>query len=130
MNLLVAGTIAILNVTTGDTRISFDSDEPQEIERAKAVVEDMLKRGYCLSVIVGDKMERVVEFDSKKNEYIVESNETAPVDSKKGKKARTGKIRVKRSAKDHGAVAVGQTAGGGLGCFYHGLRKSMIQKEV
>lgn len=137
MNMVaLAGVVAILNCSTGDTRISFNSNDPAEVERAKAVVEDMLKRGYCLAVVVGDKMERAVGFDPAKSEYIVESS-VAPLpslppeglpepDGAKSKRGRRGSHLTRRSAKEHGVVAVGQTAGGGLGCRHFPLRKDAI----
>lgn len=132
----LAGVVAILNCSTGDTRISFNSNDPAEVERAKAVVEDMLKRGYCLAVVVGDKMERAVGFDSAKSEYIVESAEAPrpplppegvpePADAKP-KRGRRGSHLTRRSAKEHGVIAVGQTAGGGLACRHFPLRRSEV----
>lgn len=110
-----AGELAILNCTDGDTRISFNSNDPDEVERARAVVEDMLRRGYCISVVVGDKMERAVDFDPSKDEYIVEKS--TPKQHAKPESETPSKKRSihRRSAKEHGAVSVGMTAGGGIG---------------
>jgi len=113
------GSLAILNCTTGDTRVTFDSNKPAEVERAKAIVEDMLKRGYIISVVVGDKMERAVGFDAEKGDYLVKDSTPADPDAdpKPPVKKATKKV-VRRNAKSHAAVAVGPTAGGGLGCSF------------
>lgn len=115
------GEVAILNCTTGDTKISFDPAAPAEVARARSIVQDMLRRGYCLAVMVEGRMERVVEFDPKTCEYVVQS--TAPTEEPTTALARRpggrkkGTPNLKRySASGHSVVAVGQTAGGGLGC--------------
>lgn len=65
------GELAILNCREGDMRFSFDKDDPQELERAKRVVEDMLRRGYIIFVDVGGKLRKVTKFDAKRGEYII-----------------------------------------------------------
>lgn len=95
--------LSILNVGEGDKKVSFDKDKPKEVERAREIVQDMLKRGYAVLIQVGEKdgkplYLRATEFDPKTDEYIVAgtieepptveaSNESAPP-SKKGKKWR------------------------------------------
>jgi len=115
------GEVAILNCTTGDTKISFDPAAPAEVARARSIVQDMLRRGYCLAVMVEGRMERVVEFDPKTCEYIVQS--TAPTEEpttalarRPGGRKKGTPNRKRYSASGHSVVAVGQTAGGGLGC--------------
>ncbi len=128
---MTCGTLAILNCTTGDTRISFDSNSPEEVERAKAVVEDMLKRGYCIAVIVGGRMERAVGFDPKTNEYIVqdrgeplkkEGDGVHLNDPKMKSRGRRASTTRKVKASDTSAISVGPTAGGGLCGHAFGLR--------
>lgn len=48
------GELAILNVGVGDTKLSFDPSKPAEVERAKGVVMDMIRRGFVLLIEVGD----------------------------------------------------------------------------
>lgn len=71
-----AATLAILNVGTGDTKISFDKDNPKERERACRIVTDMLRRGYAILVAAGEKdgkplYYRATDFDPETAEYIV-----------------------------------------------------------
>lgn len=133
------GTCAILNCTDGDTRISFNSDDPGEVERAKMIVEDMLRRGFCIAVTVGEKMERAIGFDAKAGEYIVtdsgpKANPTTmedPLGECKDivlheAKGRKGNGHQRIPAKSARATAVGRTAGGALGFFHFGVTREMI----
>jgi hypothetical protein len=69
------GTIGILNVGAGDTKLSFDPSNPAECIRAARIVKDMLRRGYALLVQVqkDDKLvyERVRDFREDTCEYII-----------------------------------------------------------
>ena len=69
------GTIGILNVGHGDTKLSFDPANPADAIRAARIVKDMLRRGYALlvEVVEGDKKEfrRVYDFDENTHEYII-----------------------------------------------------------
>lgn len=66
------GTIGILNVGAGDTKLSFDKDNPMERARSARIVTDMLRRGYVLFVDTGGKnYQRVLKFDESVCEYII-----------------------------------------------------------
>lgn len=52
-------------------KFSFDPGNPDEVDRARAAILDMLKRGYMLFVDVDGTLLRVTNFDPSKNEYIV-----------------------------------------------------------
>lgn len=70
------GQIGILNVGAGDTKISFDKNNPAERIRSARIVTDMLRRGYALLVEVTDKKgetsyTRVREFKEDTCEYII-----------------------------------------------------------
>lgn len=70
------GEIAILNVGTGDTKLTFDKNNPAETIRAGRIVTDMLRRGYALLIQVDDGKggvthHRVKRFDEKTSEYII-----------------------------------------------------------
>ena len=69
---MTTGTIGILNVGAGDTKLSFDHSNPMERARSARIVTDMLKRGYVLFIDTGGKnYKRVLQFDEKHCEYII-----------------------------------------------------------
>lgn len=69
----MTGTVGILNVGAGDTKLTFDKSNPAECIRAARIVKDMLRRGYALliEVKVGRKTttRRVYDFDEAHCEY-------------------------------------------------------------
>lgn len=66
------GQVGILNVGAGDTKLTFDPNNPAETIRARRVVKDMLRRGYALLVRLEDgKYTRALDFDEKTGEYII-----------------------------------------------------------
>lgn len=68
------GTVGILNVGHGDTKLSFDKDNPAECIRAARIVRDMLRRGYALLIEQppgSKKYVRVHEFKDDTFEYII-----------------------------------------------------------
>lgn len=88
------GTLDILNCGAGHLKLSFDKDKPEEVEKAKTAVQDMLKRGYTIFIEVpdgrckdGKGLRPVKEFDPATNEYIVEapgsSSERVPAEKAK-----------------------------------------------
>ena len=107
------GSLSVLSVGRGDLVISFENDDPVEVERAKSVISDMLKRGYMLFVEVKGKLQRVKRFNPKTESYVV----SWPVEGvqqykvaagAKAKKAKTKEIPMKKAK----AVGVAPTAGG------------------
>lgn len=70
------GELAILNVGAGDTKLTFDPSNRDEMNRAATIVSDMLRRGFVLLIEDGrdDKgpiYRRALDFDPKTAEYIV-----------------------------------------------------------
>jgi hypothetical protein len=65
------GKIEILNVGAGDTKILFDKENPEDIERAKRIIPDMLKRGYALFCEINGQLERVESFNQEREVYVV-----------------------------------------------------------
>lgn len=117
----MVGDLHILNVGEGDTTVSFDPDKPAEVERAKSIIEDMLKQGYAILVEVGEKdgkplYQRAVGFDPKTCEYIVVGTPPAaaeaerPARKKKAAAKRATRRRVKAASTT--ATAVAKSAGG------------------
>lgn len=135
------GSVGVLNVGAGDTKLSFDPNNPQERIRAARIVADMLKRGYALLVEVErdgvKKFERALGFREDTCEYIIadfDPLQAAQVDEEEAEvpheedqpaaetalpeareKAPAPKRRGRRKAVDAGttrAVAVARSAGG------------------
>lgn len=117
------GTVGILNVGAGDTKLTFDRKNPKERERAAKIVTDMLKRGYALLIEVRQKngealYRRATGFDPKTCEYIIAGGPDETIDIGAGsapaappkRRGRPPKVRVK--AESARAVAVSRTAGG------------------
>jgi hypothetical protein len=72
-----AGTVGVLNVGAGDTKLSFDPTNPAERIRAARIVKDMIRRGYALLIEVeksaqGEPVyQRATDFDENTCEYII-----------------------------------------------------------
>jgi hypothetical protein len=123
----MTGQLAILNVSAGDTKLSFDPKNKAEVKRARDVVTDMLKCGFCILVEAGRDergllYRRVQAFDPATDEYIIastpeETTQSAKVPSgtppraparRKGRKGATERVPAARSS----AIAVAPTSGG------------------
>jgi len=61
--------IDVLNTGHGDFELTFDPNKPDEVEKAKQTITDMLKRGYAIFVRQGKETFRVRKFDVDKNVY-------------------------------------------------------------
>lgn len=67
-----AGSLSVLNCGSGDMKFSFSKDNPVEVDRARRVVEDMLRRGYVLFVQDDNRnLRRVSGFDPATDTYIL-----------------------------------------------------------
>jgi hypothetical protein len=65
--------IDVLNTGYGDFELSFDPNKPDEVQKAKETLTDMLKRGYAIFVRQGQEFLRVRKFDADRNVYIIGS---------------------------------------------------------
>ena len=106
---------------------TFDKDDGVELERAKRMISDMLRRGYAIFVEIAEKLQRVRAFDAAKGVYYISDvpdwdsevlskladeppARPAPLrQGRNGRKHRGRKGIPMRTAK---ATAVGRTAGG------------------
>ncbi len=43
---ITTGRLEILNISDGDTKFTFDENDPVELAKAKGIITDMMKRGY------------------------------------------------------------------------------------
>ena len=66
--------IDVLNTGYGDFELNFDPNKPDEVQKAKETITDMLKRGYAIFVKQGKETFRVRKFDADKNVYIIGSH--------------------------------------------------------
>lgn len=107
----------ILNVGAGHMELRFDKD-PMELERAKRIITDMLKRGYVLFVEGKDqKLQRVQAFDPEKMVYLIADlgEETVPVPevgSAPPATKRKGRPRKEVPIASVRATALGRSSGG------------------
>lgn len=134
----MAGSVGILNVGAGDTKLTFDPKKPDEVKKSAKIVADMIKRGFVLLIEVGkgDDGEpiyrRAKAFDEKTCEYIIAgtiaddaTTTTEQINDKKqagapprqsqkteplGTRGRRSTTRIPASSTS--AVAVSRTAGG------------------
>ena len=110
------GQLEVLSVGHGHIRIKFDKDDAVEIERARRIIADMLRRGYVLLVEHDGKMQRVRRFDIKTDEYIVADGPlyaaevaSEPTEQpRRGRKSREKRVPLKKGK----ATGVAPTAGG------------------
>lgn len=122
------GSVGILNVGAGDTKLTFDPNNPDEVERSAQIVKDMIRRGYVLLIEVGqnDKgpiYSRAHDFDAETAEYIIAgvaqptTEKPSDVESTTSPPSRRRKSAPRREtrrvpASTTNAVAVARTAGG------------------
>lgn len=121
------GELAILNVSEGDTKLTFDPKNKAETKRASAAVRDMIRRGFAVLIEVGHDEKgplyrRAHDFDPETAEYIIagapEETEEEPASVQKPpspppRRPRRGKeARVRIPAAAAIGIAVAPTAGG------------------
>jgi hypothetical protein len=114
------GSLDILNCGAGHLRFSFDTGNTAEVDRAKSVIRDMLKRGYMLFVQKGNEQVRVRQFDPATNEYLIEETEpevlaaTEAIADTIEPRRRRGRppTMSRQSVRDSKATAIAPTAGG------------------
>lgn len=128
------GLLSVLNVGAGDLKLTFNSGDPIETDRAKRTVEDMLRRGYVVFVSDTDgNLTKVRSFDGAKNEYILADVPAGPDDGygsvgqtygevfggskpdepvQETAQKRRGRPRKTVKAQDVDAIGIAPTAGG------------------
>lgn len=100
------GTLEVLNVGLGDLRLTFDKDSAADRARARATIEDLLRKGYALMAEVApNEYQRVEAFDPDRDAYVIrEPGEAAP--------KRRGRPRGSKSKLPPAPIAEVETAGG------------------
>lgn len=113
-------TLSVLNCMAGDMKFSFDSNDPQEVERARRVVQDMLARGYIIFVETPKGLRKVTGFNPKNDTYIIADGPMAkeiptdgdPLETPVETRPKKTQGRKEVSAKTAKATAIAPTAGG------------------
>src|ERR1041385_6256428 len=109
------GSLEILNVGSGDVKISFDRNDAAEAIRAKRIIKDMLGRGYALLVQDAEgKFQRAKAFDEATSEYVIADYDPEPAEEAESSTTRSGRKTREKRVPMTGikATAVGRSAGG------------------
>lgn len=102
----------VLNCTDGDTKLTFDTSSPIEVDKARRVITDMLRRGYSIFVEVEGTTKRVMEFDAARGEYLVSWGPEDPAEAPADSAIPTPRGRRRVKAAGSSATSVALTAGG------------------
>jgi hypothetical protein len=120
------GVLEILSIGKGDIKLSIDNND-EDKAKAKAVIEEMLRKGYSIFVETDDGMQRVTQFNPNRMSYtITEVVPTLPAPAEpkalppgepRATPARRAASRRQRRTREvpvsgSKATAVGRTAGG------------------
>lgn len=100
------GMLEVLSVGKGDIKLTVGGDDPEEIAKAKAVIEEMLAKGYGIFVETARGLRRVKKFNPKKMSYVIAEVVEAP--TPKGRRVVDREVPLAGSK----AKAIGRTAGG------------------
>jgi hypothetical protein len=115
------GVLEVLSIGRGDLKLSV-GDNDDDREQARALIEEMMRKGYAIFVETDDGPERVTGFNPRRMTYTIgvpaiEAAGTArpaqpalpaPAKKRAPRKKRTSEVPVSGSR----ATAVGRTAGG------------------
>lgn len=64
------GVLEVLSIGKGDLKLTLGND-PDDVEKAQAVIEEMLRKGYAIFVETDDGPSRVQRFNPKRMTYII-----------------------------------------------------------
>lgn len=106
------GILEVLSIGKGDLRLEVGGSNPEDIAKARALIEEMLRKGYSIFVETDNGPRRVKKFNPKRMTYLIEPPaEAAELDVPTPAKRRQrphDEVPVRGSR----ATAVGRTAGG------------------
>lgn len=117
--IVTPGMLEVLSVGKGDLKLQIGGDNPEDTEKARALIEEMLRKGYGIFVETDEGLARVREFNAKRMTYII--SEVVVDESETSEEAAAStppKRRSRRVADRHvpvagsRATAFGRTAGG------------------
>ena len=100
------GSLSVLNCGRGDLYIQFEKGDRDGMERAREVIQDMLKRGYLLFVQMKDgTLRKVQRFDGRQYAYVLSTGKDSP-------KPSSSRQMFRRPLRKTKAYGVAPTAGG------------------
>lgn len=108
VEVICPGMLEVLSVGKGDIKISLDHNNPEDIENARKLIEEMLAKGYGLFVETDKGLSRVRKFNPKRMTYVIMEFVDEPTAEQPTPKTRTRNVPVAGSK----AKAIGRTAGG------------------
>jgi hypothetical protein len=76
VEVICPGMLDVLSIGKGDLKLSFDPENSDDTEKAKAVIEEMLRKGYSIFVETDVGPARVQRFSAERMAYII--TELAP----------------------------------------------------
>lgn len=120
VEVICPGMLEVLSVGKGDIKISLDHNNPEDIENARKLIEEMLAKGYGLFVETDKGLSRVRKFNPKRMTYVIvefvddeppwppPEGAAGPTPGPPKPRTRTKEVPVAGSK----AKAIGRTAGG------------------
>ena len=111
IEVICPGVLEVLSVGKGDIKLVVGGDSPEEIEKGRQVIEEMLRKGYAIFVETDKGPSRVKKFNPRRMTYLIsEIAEGEPADSGGPQKRKVTQKEVPVAGSR--AKAVGRTAGG------------------
>jgi hypothetical protein len=106
------GMLEVLSVGKGDIKLTLDGTNSEETEKARRIIEEMLRKGYGIFVETDEGLTRVKKFNPKRMTYVISEVVEEPVDETAGapppRRVQERQVPVAGSR----AKAIGRTAGG------------------
>lgn len=99
------GVLEVLSIGKGDLKLTLDPGDPDDVERARSIVNEMLRKGYSIYVDTDKGPVRVKRFSAKRMSYTITEVVSSP-----GEPQRSAEKQVPVAGSR--ATAVGRTAGG------------------
>lgn len=112
VEVVTPGVLEVLSVGKGDIKLTIDGDDPEEVAKGRAVITEMLSKGYGIYVETDNGLRRVKKFNPKRMTYVI-AELAEPESEVAGAPAPKPKV-VEREVPVGGsrAKAIGRTAGG------------------
>lgn len=109
--------LEVLSVGKGDIKLIIDGNDPDEVDKARKVIEEMIQKGYGLFVETDKGLSRVKRFNPKRMTYVIAEVVDAAADGTDDPASGPAKPRRKTRDRDipvagSKAKAIGRTAGG------------------